>query len=979
MRTKFNGFLTLMLALVVQISFAQEKNITGTVADGDGVPLLGATVLVKDSNRGTSTDFDGNFSILASEGQTVEITFVGYNTSSFKVDAKSHYNVTLTEDSEVLTSVVLVGYGAGRDISAVTGSISTVSSDKLSNKPTANVMEALQGQVAGLQLLTSSGEPTALSSIRLHGVGSLNAGNSPLFILDGAPIDSATLLTLNSNNFESVTVLKDAAATSIYGSRAANGVIYITTKKGKAGEGEFTLNYEYGFSELARRDRLGLMDANQLLDFQLEKGYINQGFYDDRKAAGLNTKWEDYYYKDNAPVRKVDMAMSGGNEKTTYYLSGQYMDHEGVTIGSNFERLTVSANIETQVKDWLKTGVRINGGTDERKTFRYGSNSLRGALGVYLFEPYWTPYDENGDVYDYIPGMEMYSNEYVFANHPQKTKNHQVNGNYFVELTPVKGLTIRTMYGLDYYNRRGTAIDLPSSALTGGMGERFESYAQMVNQTVTNTAEYRFDLDNGHNLNLLAGQEGVKYDYQTFNVEVRGMEDDRLMEFGAGNLDDMTNPPEMGTAQYAYLSYFGQANYDYQGKYYLDLSLRTDESSRFGSANRRANFWSVGTMWNLTREDFMNEVSFVNDLRVKASYGTTGNSDGIGNYTHLALVGTGTTYDGVSGWTISTAGNPELGWETQEKLTVGFASSLFDNKVSLGVDYYIRKTKDMLMNVPQPYTTGFEMIGQNIGALENKGVDVTLGLTLYQNQDWHVGFNKTFNYNDTKITSLFHGMDEWIIANTGVSYIVGEGIDYYYPKWLGIDPDDGLQMWENPETGEIEKTFSDDLLAQQLKGKSQYAPITGGFGLNASWSKGLSFSADFAYMYDKYLINNDRFFSENPALFGNYNQSADVLDEWKEPGDITKFPVYGEALEFDSRLVEDASFLRLKNISIAYDVPKTLLGENNPLSGLRFSLSARNLFTITNYSGLDPEIDSNIAMGRYPNTRQYVASVRVSF
>ena len=978
MRTKFNGFLTLILALVVQISFAQEKNITGTVTDGEGIPLLGATVLVVDSNRGTSTDFDGNFALSVTPGETVEVSFVGYSSTSFKVDAKSNYNVTLTEDSNVLTSVTLVGYGSGRDISAVTGSISTVSSDKLSNKPTANVMEALQGQVAGLQLLTSSGEPTALSSIRLHGVGSLNAGSTPLFILDGAPIDSATLLTLNSNNFESVTVLKDAAATSIYGSRAANGVIYITTKKGKSGEGEFTLNYEYGFSELARRDRLGLMDANQLLDFQLDKGYINQAFYDDRKEAGVNTNWEDYYYKDNAPLRKVDMAISGGSDKTTYYLSGQYMDHEGVTIGSNYERLTVSANIESQVKDWLKTGVRINGGTDERETFRYDSNNLRGALGVYMLQPYWTPYDEDGNVYDYIPGLEMNSNEYVMSKTPRSTKNHQVNGNYFVELTPAKGLTIRSMYGLDYYNRRMTAKTFPSFSSASGLGERYERYDQMVNQTNTNTIEYRFDFDNDHNLNVLAGHEGIKYDSEIYTVEVRGMEDDRLMEFGAGNLEDMQTLPEMVTNQYAYLSYFGQVNYDYQGKYYVDLSLRTDESSRFGKANRRANFWSAGLMWNMTREDFMNDISFINDLRVKASYGTTGNSE-IGNYAHLALVGTGTTYEGVSGWSVSAAGNPDLGWETQEKLTVGFNSSLFDNKLDLGIDYYIRKTKDMLMGVPQPYTSGFSSISQNVGAMQNKGVDVTLGVTIFQNQDWNVGFNKTFNYNDTKITSLFQDKDEWIIANTGVAYIVGEGIDYYYPKWLGIDPEDGLQMWENPETGEVEKEFSDDLLSQQLKGKSQYAPITGGFGFNASWSKGLSFTVDFAYMYDKYLINNDRFFSENPAMFGANNQSVKVLDEWKEPGDITKFPVYGENMEFDSRLVEDASFLRLKNIAVAYDVPQNLLGENNPISALRFSLSARNLFTITNYSGLDPEIDSNIAMGRYPNTRQYVASVRLSF
>lgn len=968
-----------MLALVVQISFAQEKNITGTVVDEEGVPLLGATILVIESNRGTSTDFDGNFSIMATQGDVIEVSYIGYQTSTFKVDSRSNYNVTLALDAAVIDEVVVVGYGSGRAVSAITGSIATISSEKLSNKPTANVMESLQGQVAGLQLFTSSGEPTALSSIRLHGVGSLTASSTPLFVLDGSPIDSATLLTLNANDFESVTVLKDAAATSIYGSRAANGVIYITTKRGKSGEGQITLNYEYGFSELARKDRLGLMNAQQLLDFQLEKGFINQTLYDDRIASGVDTNWEEYYYKDDAPMRKVDMAVSGGNENTTYYLSGQYMDHEGITIASNYERFTINTRIESQVNDWMKTGVRLTGGGDERQQFAYGTNNLRGSLGVYMFEPYWTPYDEDGNVYDYIPGLEMVSNEYALDNQPMSTKNHQFNGNYFIELNPIKNLTIRTQYSLDYYNRRTTRKVFPSASFAAGIGERYEAYAQMVNQNIINTIEYGFDIDHEHNFNVLAGHEGIKYDYKAFDVEVRGMEDDRLMEFGAGSLAQMDSDPSMSTAQYAYLSYFGQLNYDYLGKYFLDLSLRSDESSRFGSANRRANFWSAGAMWNITSEEFMYDIDFINDLRLRVSYGTTGNSSGIGNYSHLALVGTGTTYAGSSGWTIATPGNPQLGWETQEKLTIGFASSLFNNKLTLDVDVYQRKTKDMLMEVPQPYTSGFAVIDENIGSLENRGIDVTLGTTLFQNQDWHVGFTKTFNYNQAKITELFHGLDEWIIPNTGLSYIVGEEVLFYYPKWLGIDPDDGMQMWENPETGEAEKVFNEELLSQPLNGKYRFNPISGGFGINMSWSKGLSFTADFSYMYDKYMINNDRFFSENPALFGSYNQSANVLDEWKEPGDQTKFPKFGQAMEFDSRLVEDASFLRLKNIAIAYDVPKSLLGENNPVNGLRFSLTARNLFTITNYTGLDPEIDSNIALGRYPNTRQYVASVRVSF
>lgn len=992
MRTKFNGFLTLILALVVQIAFAQEKTVTGTVVDDSGVPLLGATVLIVDSNRGTSTDFDGNFSIQASQGEKLEVSYMGLETVTLTIGTSNNYNVTLNPDGNVLEHVVLVGYGSGRSVSSVTGSIASVSSDKLSNKPVANVMEALQGQVAGLQLFTSSGEPTALSTMRLHGVGSVTASNEPLYVLDGMAINRETLLTLNSNDFESVTILKDAAATSIYGSRAANGVVYITSKKGEAGQGQITINYEYGFSELARKNQLGLMNSEQLLNFQLEKNLITQDFYDERMASGIDTNWEDYYYKDNAPIKKVDLTISGGNEKTQYYLSGNYMDHEGITLASGYERFTVRSNIDTQVKDWLTTGMRVSGGTDTRETFGYGTNNTRGSLGVFLNHPYWTPYDENGNVLDLIDGLDMESNEYVLGKQPGNTKNHQFTGNFFMEINPLEGLRFRTQYGIDFRNRRSFRMLMPSASWSKGMGNRRETNGQRLNQTITNTLEYQFNIDHDHNFSILAGQEGIKYDYEEFGVNVRGMSDDRLMEFTAGNVSEMKQEDiSMLTSQYAYLSFFGQINYDYLGKYFLDLSIRSDESSRFGSDNRRANFWSIGTMWNMTHEDFMQNTDFIDDLRIRASYGTTGNSEGIGNYAHIAATGTGIdlngdgvddisgAYGGTTGWLIATAGNTELGWEEQSKLTLGFASALFNNKLTLDVDYYVRKTKNMLMSVPQPYTSGFRRIEQNIGSIQNNGIDVTLGVTIFNNQDWNVGLTKTFNYNKNKITDLFYGLDEWRVPSTGVSYIKGKEIMFYYPKWLGIDPADGMQMWEDPETGEAVKEFDEDALAQPLNDKPRYAPIQGGFSLNASWSKGLSITADFAYMYDNYLINNDRFFSENPSQFGSRNQSADILNEWKEPGDITKFPKYGEDMQFDSRLIEDASFLRLKNIAIAYDVPKNLLGENNPINGLRFSLSARNLFTITNYSGLDPEVDSNLTLGQYPNTRQYIASVRVSF
>lgn len=977
--------MTFLLALLANLAFAQQKTVSGKVTSDSGEPLMGVTILVKGTQAGTSSDFDGNYSINVAEGQTLEFSSIGYKTLERVVGASNTINVSLAVSAEALEDVVLIGYGPARKISSITGSISTVQSDKLADKPVANVMEALQGQVAGLQLYTSSGEPTATSSMRLHGVGSLSAGNEPLYVIDGVPISRGSLLSYNANDFETVTILKDAAATSIYGSRAANGVVFITTKKGKSGEGSIKVGYEYGFSELALKDHLKLMNSQQLLDFQLEKGGINQPFYDAALASGVDTNWEKYYYNDSAPTKKVDLAFSGGSDNTTYYISGSYMDQEGIARRSGLEKFTVRANIDSQVKDWIRTGINIGGGFDERQTFPYGTNNLNGALGVFMNQPYYTPYDEDGNIGDRILNYDgqptdRYTLEALMFLNQGKGSNNQFTGSYYVELTPIERLRFRTQYGVDYFNFRSTSLNPPSSPITQGVGTRSESFQQAISQTVTNTLSYQWDINHDHNFMALVGQEGTKYQSESFGVSLSGMTDDRLMLFNAGGNDlEHLSKPSMSKSAYAYLSFFGQVNYDYLGKYFLDLSLRSDESSRFGANNRRANFWSVGAMWNITNEDFMQDVEWVSNLSAKVSYGTTGNSD-IGDYSHLGLVSPGYAYKGISGWGLSQVANENLGWETQSKLTAGFNAGLFNDKLTLEVDYYLRKTKDMLMSVPVPYTSGFSNISQNIGSMENSGIDITLGWTVFQNTDFNVGMTKTFNYNNNKITGLFDGLSEYIIPNTGVSYIVGKPVQFYYPEWAGVDPETGRQQWWDPNTGEKTYDYNEEALQQPLSGKPRYAPMAGGFSLNASWKKGLSFSADFAYVLDKYLINNDRFFSENPALFGGtFNQSSRVLDEWKEPGDVTKFPKFGEAMEFDSRLIEDASFLRLKNISLAYDVPKTLLGDKNPVSSVRFMVSARNLFTLTSYTGSDPEVDSNLTLGAYPNTRQYVASVQVSF
>lgn len=968
--------LMLITLFVTTAGFLMAQiRVQGTVVDEAGEPVIGVTVQVKGTTHGTNTNVNGKFTVSAPSDGVLVFSYVGMITQEVKV--KPSLRVVMKEDVQMLDDVVVLGYGSGRKITTVTGAVAKVSSKSLEHKPVSNVMESLQGKIAGLQVLTSSGEPTAVSSLKIHGIGSLGAGNAPLYILDGAPVSQGALLSMNQDDFESIQVMKDASATSIYGARAANGVIYITSKKGVRGEkGRMVVNMEYGISQLAKKDYMDPMNSAEILEYQLKNKLISQKVYDEHKATGIDTKWRDYLFKDNAPLRKLNVAFMGGGKNNSYYLSAGYHDQDGITIGSFFEKYTMRTNIEAQINKWLKVGFNVSGAYDERESFYGGhgmSTSMRSVVGSYYLLPYYTPYDEDGNVKDYIDGVNMASTEYVLSKSPEKNRNFQANGVGFIEIKPFKGLTLKSQYGLDWYHYRETGKSLPSADFNKGIGSRSESFYAGTTQNITNTIEYAFSVNNDHRVTLLAGQEGVKYQYEEFGVSLYGMTDDRLMLFGAGGTGDNLRKPWQSKSEYRYLSFFGRTSYAYSNKYFLDVTLRNDASSRFGKNNRNATFYSLGAMWNITNEEFMKSQKIFNSLRLKASYGTTGNSS-IGNYAHLALLGT-TNYMEEPGWAVSTPGNKNLRWEKQRNFNVGISAAVLNSRLRMEIDYYIRSTENMLMSVPQPYSSGVGSLNENVGTMENKGIDLMVDFDFVKTRDFLFNFRKTFNYNHNKIKKLFYGLDEWIIPNTGVSYRVGYPIEFYYPKWIGVDPDDGKQMWEIPGTNETTKKYSKSDLEQPL-GKWRYPPYTGGFSLSGSWRKGLFFQADFAYVLGKWMINNDRAFVENRTP--GHNLSRRVLNEWQKPGDITDIPKFGEKMQFDSHLLENASFLRLKSLSVGYQLPKSLLEQTGFVNGVKIMFSARNVFTLTKYSGVDPEVDSNLTYGRLPNTRQFLTTLQLT-
>ncbi len=979
MKRKFMLLLT-CLFIGIGLVTAQVTKVTGTViSEEDGLPVVGASILVKGTAVGTVTDMDGKFQLpnVPSSAKTLVISFIGMQSQELPI--KQTMNVILKPDTETLEEVVVLGYGSGKKIGSIVGSVAKVNSEKLSAKPVANAMDALQGQVSGLQVYTSSGEPGSSSSSYIRGVGSLTADNEPLYVLDGTPVSSSVMVMMNPNDFESVTVLKDASATSIYGSRAANGVIYITTKRGKIGEkAVITASGNYGTARLARRVS-NPMNSTELLNYQLSHGIIKQETYDKYINSGIDTNWEDYFFKDDAPTYQANLSIQGGSNKTMYYVSGSYYFQDGITPRSEYNRYTFRSNLESRPTDWLRFGANFGATYDEQQTslFTYqGSNNLNGGIfGTILNPTYYNPYGEDGSKLDVIPGLNRYSPYYLSDKQPSSSNTAQLDGTAFIQLNPIEGLTIRSQFGIEAYDFRQTSKRLASHPDATQGGYTYEAFRRNAKLTITNTAEYNFKIKDIHDFTILIGQEGIKNDYQRFGSETTGQSDDRLSMLEAGTAATLLGADENDLYTYQFLSFFGRINYALNDKYFADFSIRNDASSRFGKDNRNAIFMSGGLMWNMKKESFLEDVNFLSDLKLKASIGTTGNSS-IGNYDHLALVGTN-LYNAQGGWKINTPGNGDLGWEKQTLANIGIEAS-FWNKYRIELTYYNKKTSNMLMDVPVPYTSGFSSITQNVGSMTNSGVEIAVSLDLLKTKDWFVGFNMNYAYNKNKITELFYGYDEWAMPNYLVSYNVGEPVQYYMAEWAGVDPADGQQMWYIPGTdGETTKEYDEELL-QQATGKKRYAPHNGGFGLNVSW-KGLSLNADFAWVLGKYMVNNDYYFAANPYNFAGYNQSKDVLNEWKEPGDITDIPAYGNVMQFDTHLLENASFLRLKNISLSYTLPKNWLLPTKVIQGVRIMATARNLFTITNYKGADPELDTNLTYGAYPNTKQFTIGAELTF
>ncbi|RZL19827.1 MAG: SusC/RagA family TonB-linked outer membrane protein [Pedobacter sp.] len=983
--------LTLLGGLCLFLSAnAQNRTITGKVTAENGTPVSSASVTVSGTTNGTTTNSNGEFSLSIPQGaKSLSVSSVDMTPQTISIGSRSNYAITMiASNSTTLGEVVVLGYGSAKKKENVVGSITKVGGEVVENRPAANLLDALQGRVAGLQIYSSTGEPSSTPSTRIRGVGSIGASNTPLYVLDGVQVGAGSIVSLNPNDIESVTVLKDPSTTAIYGSRAANGVILYTTKKGRSSKPTFTVEAQFSNSSLTNNAEKSLgqfMNTKQLTDFWVATGYRTQAQVDALlKQYPFDTKWYKTYYKENVPASQFNASLSGGGGKTTYFVSGSHFKQEGLGYRSNFDRTTFRSNIASTVTNWLKFGFNLAGGVDNRQTNPYGTNNTNRGLAL-LAAPFYSPVDTNGVEYpNLIPGWGRYNPKYLAEKVRGDNRNLQFNPTGFVEISPIKGLIFRSQAGMDYYDYTSKAVQLPSYLGSLNNGNITETSDKGMSATITNTAEYSFKIRERNDITVLVGQEYVKNDNKTFSATGQGLTDDRLLLLSAAPLNRSVSGSR---TESAYQSFFSRLDYGWNSKYFVSATGRQDQSSRFGIDNRTANFWSLGLTWKAKKESFLSSVNWLTDLSVRASTGTSGNSS-IGDYDNLATTTTG-AFNNSTAFVIGAAGNPLLGWEKQKQTNIGIDLVLF-KRAYITLDVYQKDTEDQLFDVPFPYTSGFSTIKDNAGSIRNTGIDVDFSFDIVKTRKTNISVYTNFNYNKNKVTELFQGRNYFVVPNTGVSYIVGQPISYLYPVWSGVNPQNGLPEWYLPnadpekfvdlqkDPSKVTSVFNSAAL-QQNTGINRYAPFTGGFGLNADYS-GFYLTSHFSFAQGKYLINNDRYFYENPNQFAGFNQIPTILDYWKAPGDITTFPKYGEQFtQFDSRLIENASFIRLKAITIGYDFPKAMLAKSKIVKGVNFSVTGRNLWTLTKYRGQDPEVDSNLTLGANPNTRQMAVNLRLDF
>lgn len=979
--------------LASAVAFAQSRVVSGTVTsteDNLGVP--GATVLVKGTTIGTATDLDGKYSINVPAGSNVLVfSFVGLSPQEVTIGNKSTIDVALEPDVQSLSEFVITSYG-DQSKREVTGAIASVKGEVFQDLPVQSFDRAMQGRIAGVQVTSSTGQPGGALNVRIRGVGSVNASNDPLYIVDGVQVQNGglssqgsqnALASINPNDIESIEVLKDAAAAAIYGAQAANGVVLITTKRGKKGKTNVRLSVQEGI--VKPLELYEVMNATQLATIKRD-AYINAGLNPANAAATFGNpedsnlqsyNWVDALYRD-ARLSVYDLSVSGGDEKTTFYLSGSYTDQEAQIIMSDYQRATGRLNLTHRpnqkftVSASLSLAYQNSNGTIDRGNFVNGP-----FVAGYSARPNVPIYNEDGTFGAY-PSNHLFGYNIVQGvnEETRNAKTVQTVSNLSLNYQIVPWLSWTSYFGLDFsdnadINNRPSTI--PAFSSYGGAS--VFTGRRKTNFNTNHNFNFNKTFDEVHTVTGILG-----FEYKVGNEDLqsatgRGFPNPTLIY-----LQNAATPFAVNSnyTEYKRAGFFGQAKYDYDDRYTADVTLRRDGSSRFGAENKWGTFGAVSVGWRLSSEAFLQDVYWLDNLRVRGSYGITGNSD-IANFASRTLVGSSGQYLGAGGLTISQLGNDLLTWEEAETFNFGFDATLFNGRIITTVDFWRKNSNSLLFETPLPVDSGFDDITRNTGEVRNQGIDFDIQTTniVAGKFQWSTAFN--FTVLENELLSLYDGLDR-----VGNDLIVGRPIEFWYTnEYLGVNPANGLAMYDDGNGGYTYLVGESTLAYRGSELPNSYG------GLANSFSYGpLSLEVFFQGQFGNKVSNSDIY---NLGSWGSApdNQWVTQLDYWKQPGDIKTvgMPYEGGQAPGTSnigtgstRLLSDGGYVRLKQVTLKYTLG-TQAASKIGMSSATVYLQAMNLATFTKYNGIDPEVNSvgNSTYGSYPNGKQITAGINLNF
>jgi TonB-linked SusC/RagA family outer membrane protein len=985
---------------------AQATVVKGKVTSANGGPIEGASVVNKTTTKGTATNAAGEFSINASTGDELTITATGHSPFEIKLKDETIIDASLKPLDGSLGEVVVVGYGTQRR-RETTGAIASIKASELTQTPLANVAQGLQARVSGVQINQNSGAPGGNVSVRIRGTNSITGTSEPLYVVDGIQIsngggitDVSPLSTINPNDIESVEVLKDASASAIYGARAANGVVLITTKRGKSGATRVTFDSYFGVQKVSKT--LPVLNA---ADFAaLDNEVYKNNFYPDPKSLGEGVNWQDLIFQE-APMMNHQLSITGGNEKTQLALSLNYFDQDGIIIKSNFKRYSVRLNLDHRISSKIKIGTSILGSNSINSGILTGSQSqgdgpavtgsvLGAAVGA---PPTLQPYKADGTIF---PFGEQANGQYREVTNPlglaeilNRTAIFRTLANLYGEWAIVKGLTYRASFNADIQNSLNDQYSpryiISKSDLNDNSGSGAKNSSYGNNLLHESILTYTSDFSEDHSLKFTGVYAFQREQFKFNNLSASGFPNDATQNEAVQLALNRT--VSSGRNKQELESFMGRINYGFKGKYLVDLTARIDGSSKFGANHKRGFFPAISAAWRIIDESFMEALPWVSDLKLRASYGITGNAGGISPYQSLSTVAaTGSNYQFnhiyATGINPTGIANPDLRWEKSPQWNVGLDLSFFKNRLNIVVDAYKKTTEDLLYIKTLPLSSGYTSITGNFASLENKGIEFSVNaLVLDGDLKWNVGGNMTINRN--KVLDLDGGVTKERFVTNYTILQVGQPLGMFKTfQFEGINQTGQtiLPGYDGRVGGHRVSDINGDKVissADQLITGNPNPDFIFGFTTTLSYKR-FDFSAFLSGSQGNDIYNLSRLAFENPL--GARNQLAGMVNRWTatNPNNQYASAAQGGRLPLSDAFLEDGSYVRCKNITLGYRFPP-IKGVNN----IRLYVSANNLFTITNYSGFDPEVNtfagSNTQIGVdnlvYPQARSFLAGFQVTF